>query len=447
MRAHGASALIASMLIAGCASTGGTGRAPLQPVSLPDVSQLVNAPVREQLQRSFAALNQEIENRSTNPLGLGADFGEMGVLFLAAEYFKAAEPCFLNAQSLLPNDVRWPYYLGRTYRSIGDLEKSAAAFERARALRPDDEATLVWLGNIRLDQGRPEAAAPLFERALTANPRSAASLYGLGRTALAGRQFQRAADYLEQAKRLDGRASVLHYPLAMAYRGLGQPDKAEIEVLQRGEVEVGLADPMMEHVLESLETSAGYESRAMRASRAGEWKVAAGFLRRSIELAPENADLRAKLGVALSSSSAAEDRAEAETAFRTAVKMAPALAPAHFQLGLLLLSGGRVQEAIDELAATVRLAPDDLHARFQLAEALRQDRRAQEALSHYDGVLRSDPQMVEARFGYAMTLVLLKRYAEARARLAEDAKHYPASPEFAEALARLQGGTTRSESR
>ena len=80
----------------------------------------------------------------------------------------------------------------------------------------------------------------------------------MGRVALVERDYKRAAEYLEQAKNLDLRASILHYPLAMAYRGLGQPDKAEAELRQRGDVEVGLADPLMDEALESLETASAY---------------------------------------------------------------------------------------------------------------------------------------------------------------------------------------------
>jgi tetratricopeptide (TPR) repeat protein len=204
----------------------------------------------------------------------------------------------------------------------------------------------------------------------------------------------------------------------------------------------------MEEALESLETASAYEMRAMRASRGGDWKAAAGHLRKAVELAPDDAALRAKLGIALSTLSTSStlstlspgggDPAEAEEQFKAAIRLSPGLAPAHFNLGLLMASSGRNREAMDEFAAAVKYAPDDVQARFHLAEALRHSRRAHEALSHYEHVLRIDPHMVEARFGYAMALVLLKRYPEARERLTEDAKRFPDRPEFAQALARLK---------
>ena len=100
---------------------------------------------------------------------------------MAAEYRDAAEPCFLNAQALMPSDRRWPYYLAHLYRLRNEPAKSAAFFEKALQLRPDDVAALVWLGGVYLLQGRPEPAEPLFTKALSLQPRLAAALFGLGR--------------------------------------------------------------------------------------------------------------------------------------------------------------------------------------------------------------------------------------------------------------------------
>ncbi|PYR26714.1 MAG: hypothetical protein DMF98_08100, partial [Acidobacteria bacterium] len=50
--------------------------------------------------------------RPENAADLGAAYGELGKLLMAATYFDAAEVCYLNAQTLAPIDMRWPYYLG-----------------------------------------------------------------------------------------------------------------------------------------------------------------------------------------------------------------------------------------------------------------------------------------------------------------------------------------------
>ena len=189
----------------------------------------------------------------------------MGNLLLAAEYVDAAEPCYQNAQMLAPGDARWPYYLGHVYRTRGEPAKAARAFEQALAIGPPDVATLVWLGVAYLDQGKPSAAAPLFARALAIEPRSVAALFGQGRAALASRDYGRAAESFEQALSIDARASMVHYPLALAYRGLGEMDKAEAQARQRGDVEVGPSDPRMQALALLLHSATSYEKRGLRA--------------------------------------------------------------------------------------------------------------------------------------------------------------------------------------
>ena len=106
-------------------------------------------------------------------------------------------------------------------------------------------ATLVWLGGVHLDLGEPERAEPLFVQALSLQPRLVAAQFGLGRAALAKRDYRGAIDRFEQALAADPRATIIHYPLALAYRGLGDTARAEEHLGHRGGVEVGPPDPLM----------------------------------------------------------------------------------------------------------------------------------------------------------------------------------------------------------
>src|SRR6185436_6893667 len=143
------------------AATPGRG---LLPVSLPELAR-VDAGVDQQVRQRHASLTEEISSSRTSDPDLATAYGELGMVLHAAEYFDAAEPCYRNAQTLAPAELRWPYYLGHLYKSKGDTKASAAAFERALQLRPDDVSTLIWLGRLYLDDGRTDAAEPLFTRA------------------------------------------------------------------------------------------------------------------------------------------------------------------------------------------------------------------------------------------------------------------------------------------
>ncbi len=74
---------------------------------------------------------------------------------------------------------------------------------------------------------------------------------------------------------------------------------------------------------------------------------------------------------------------------------------------------------------------------MSLADALRRSGRMEESLPHYAEVIKAGPAVSQARFGYAMALVRLRRFQEARDRLADAAKTFPDQPGLSHALARL----------
>src|ERR1044071_8889775 len=90
-----------------------------QSVALPDLSRL-DASVQAQVRERHDRLMHAIDDRSTPSESLAAAYGEYGMVLQAAEYFEAAEPAFLDAQTLSPDDPQWPYYLANLYKSRGD---------------------------------------------------------------------------------------------------------------------------------------------------------------------------------------------------------------------------------------------------------------------------------------------------------------------------------------
>jgi tetratricopeptide (TPR) repeat protein len=358
----------------------------------------------------------------------------MGKLFIAAEYFDAAEACFLNAQTLAPTEMRWPYYLGHVFRLKNETAKAAASFAQTLTLQPDHVPSLVWLAEMHLAASRPEAAEPLLIEAQSLQPKSGAVSYGLGRVALARQDYAKAVTYLEQALAIGPEATRIHYPLAMAYRGLGKRQQAEAHLRQRGEVDLPPADPLLESVAGLLQNTAAYETRGVKALEARQWPEAVANLRKAIELAPDNAFTRLNLGTALYMLGDAD---EAEKHYRAAVRLSPGLARAHFGIGVIMETRNQDREAIDAFAAAVKYDPEYVEARFSLANALRRSGRVRESLPHYEEVLRLNPAVSQAGFGYAMGLVRLGRYQEARDRLERDVKAFPDQPGLAHALARL----------
>ena len=408
-------------------------RQTLRPVPLPDLSRIEES-VQAQLRERYAALTEKQKDPGAPAADLGTQYGEMGALLMAAEFRDPAEASLLNAQALAPGDMRWPYYLGHLYKTKGDMPSAIAAFERALQSAPNDVPTMAWLGEAALDQGRPDTAESLFNRALSLQPRSIAARYGLGRTALVKQDYIRAAQNLEQALALDDKASIIHYPLAMAYRGLGDRHKAELHLQQRGTVQIQPDDPLKKALDESLHSALTYETNGDAAGNRGQWPAAVEYLRKGVALAPTRASLRSKLGTALFYTG---DRRGAFEQFQEAVRLSPRLAIAHYSLGVMHEEVGEHLRAIESFSAAVQSEPDYLDARLGLANALRRSGQLEPSLSQYEQILRMDPRAVQARFGSAAALIRLRRYQEARSRLTEAMDRHPDEMAFARAAARL----------
>jgi tetratricopeptide (TPR) repeat protein len=405
----------------------------VQPVALPDLSNL-DPTVQQQIRERHAALQRLQAMPDVPPAELGKTYGEVGKLLAAAEYMELAEPYFLNARALAPQQPQWSYYLGHAYKARGMIPEAVTFFEQALALQPEDAPTLFWLGELHLDAGRPEAAERQFSRILARQPQSLAARFGAGRAALAQRKYREAVDHLEAALALNRDAVNIHYPLAMAYRGLGDSARAEAHLQRQGKFEILPPDPLMEEVRSLLHSAASYEVRGTRELTSGRWAEAAAAFRQGLEIDPSNAALRHKLGTALHMLGQTD---AARAAFEQVVRESPEYSKAHYSLGVLLESSGRIPEAMARYATAVRYEPGYSEARIRLAGLLRLQGRQQEALAHYEATLKVDPRVPEALFGSAMALVRLQRYQDARDRLRAALQIHAAQPGFTHALARL----------
>ena len=313
---------------------------------------------------------------------------------MAATDLERAEPCLLNAQTLAPADPRWPYYLGHVYRIRGPLQKAVESFEQVLDLSARRFPTLVWLGEMRLAEGRSDLAAPLFAKALARDPGSAAALFGAGRTALAardfasGRQIPRAGHSTRQP-----RATAAHYPLAMAYRGLGDLARAEAHLKLQGKDDPRPADPLMGEIDTLVQTPEAYNVRGGQALDAGQWAQAAEVLpQRARESTPADVSLRHRLGTALAQMG---DAAGAGAQFEEVIRRDPTQARAHFSLGVLLNERRQVpDQAVERFSSALQHEPGYVPARVQLAGTLARAGRPGEAVAEYSRALEARPVAV-----------------------------------------------------
>ena len=363
----------------------------LEPVTLPDLSKMDPSVQTQLRQRHGAAMTLQRDRLPDGDIGYA--FGELGKLLLAAEQYDAAAASFRNAERAMPDDPRWPHYLGHAYAKQNDPARAATAFERAATLDRANMAALVRAGDAYLASERLDEAERVLGRALTLEPRSAAAASRLGRIALARRDYARAVTMFEQALADDSRASSVHYQLALAYRGLGDAAKADAHLRQRGDVEPDPPDPLMASVESLIESLPVHEARGVEALGRGDWAAAVTHFRKGVAMAPDTPSIRHQLGTALFM---AGDQASAREQFEEVVRRSPSFARARLSLGVLLESNGERERALEHLFAAVEHDPGYAAAHLRLAQVLQQSGRVAEARSHFRTTLALEPDNGEA---------------------------------------------------
>ena len=392
------------------ASRDAAGESPheVRPVTLPDLSRLPDS-VRAQVRERHTALTR-IDRPEAPADELGRAHGDLGHILMAAGYETAALSSLRNAQAVAPHDPRWPYYLAQFHNYRSEHARATALFERALELRPADVPTLVHLARLYVDQGRLDDAQGLFQQALDHDPRSAVALAGRGHVALARGDHAQAVELLTRALTLEPEATSLHYPLAMAYRGLGEPHNTDAHLQQRGDGKPTLSDPLMTEYDRLLESGRAYERRGWAAYQAGRWAEAAALFHKGLELEPESLALRHPRALALARMGETDAAVEELEAI---VRRSPTDGLAHYSLGVIFVGRERAEEAASRFALAVRHNSNHLEAHMGLALSLEALGRPEDSLEPYRRVVELDPRRVDAWIERANVLIGLERYQEA----------------------------------
>ena len=396
----------------------------VRPVEMPDLSLLPES-VQAQVRTRFATLAAVSGRPNVPARELAQAHGDVGLILMATRFHTGAETSLRNAEALVPRDPRWPYFLGQLFLLTGDPSRAVEPFERALDLRPTDLPTIVRLGEAYLDRDRAADAERLFTHGQEVAPESAAVLEGLGRARLALGDPASAVALLERVLALDPQATRVHYRLALAYRGLGEQERAERHLALRGDGRPGLGDPLMQEYFWLLESADAYNTRGRLAMEAEEYESAVEMFRRGLELDPDSAEIRHALGLALYWMGDG-DAAVAE--FQEALRRTPDHAPTHQSLGIFLAQQRRFRDALTHFAAAAEHDPAQIDAHVGQAEMLRNLGDLAASVAHWRQVVTLDPTDAASWIEGATALIRLERYDEARAWLAEARERHSEHP-------------------
>jgi tetratricopeptide (TPR) repeat protein len=426
---------LATPLAAAGVQDGGAGvlqplRAGLEPIVLPPSNALEPA-VAEQLRDAQVELQRAAEAGS-NPQVLADAYGSLGQTFHVYEFFEAADAAYRNASQLTPNESRWLHLRGYLYQQSGRFQDAAAFYTAARRLRPEAHVLAIRLGEASLAMGRLDGARAEFEAASARFPASAQA--GLGEVALRERKFDDAVRHFRAALARVPQATSLHYPLAMAYRGLGRVEEARAHLRQRGPAGIRAVDPVVDDLQTRVRGERALMIQGRRAFDGGRFEEAAEAFRRALDVAPGSMAARLNLGAAQAQLGQVD---EAAAQFREVLSLDPANVTAHASLGLLLAGQGRVLDALDHLQLAFRQSPSDKSVSRALAGALVRLGRQEEAIGVLIEVRSLDPDDEATLVALAILLSHEERYGEAVSMLEEANRRWPAWEATATTLARL----------
>lgn len=292
------------------------------------------------------------------------------------------------------------------------LDEAARTVERALALDPEYVRLHVQLAGIEVRRGDVERALELLDLALARDPgylearlRKAVWLHRGGRRAEADALL---AELLEDEPETP-QVLVLHARLVDLP---GDPAAAEERV--RSALE---RDPFL---------VSGWQLLGEILEGTGRTAEAVDTWRRGLERRPDDAEIHARLGLAL----ARAGGDEAEVHLREALRLSPDFRPElHVALGGWLGEHGRFQEAQVEYERVLEVEPDHPGARNNRAIALYQSGRLEEAEAELLELVERHPRHADAHSNLAAIALGLERHAEAEERARRALALTPRSPE------------------
>ncbi|MFN7987203.1 MAG: tetratricopeptide repeat protein [Thermoanaerobaculia bacterium] len=200
--------------------------------------------------------------------------------------------------------------------------------------------------------------------------------------------------------------------------------------------EKALADAMWRQSLRLNERNEGtLLSLAGLSLESKQFDEALGFLKRAVEVNPQNADRLTALG---RKARADGDLKTARQVFAAAAEALPKDVAVLSEYGGLLFQLGDVDAALDPLMRAASEAPDRATVRASLAAAFRKKGQLKDAEREYREALRSDPSWSPALMGLGALLLATDRPADAVAPFRTALAAKPSDPDALLGLARAQ---------
>lgn len=378
-------------------------RPALPPLPTIAAEQFLSA-VREQVDKAYEAVRAKPDDAAAN--------GQLGRVLHAHDELESAAVLYERARLIAPKRFDWTYLLAVVRAAQGRHDEAAAGFRESLRLTRDYLPARLKLAESLYAAGKLDASAAEFEAILRDHSNFAPAHYGLGRVRTSRGDSAAAAESYRRATELFPAYGTAHYALALAYRRLGEPERAE-EHLARYEQHKDDVPPVDDSaMLEVRRLASGavnYIRQAQQAERAGKLDEAVALHAKALEADSKMVQAHVNLITLYGRLGRTE---KAEEHFREAQRLNPNQADAFYNYGVLLFGLKRYREAGEAFRRAIEINPSYAEAHNNLAFLLEQQGRLNEAIEHYRKAVEHKPDYRLAHFHLGRVLVNRKRYSE-----------------------------------
>ena len=408
------------------------GRPPVLPPAadtLPHLdAEIFDESIRERMRAAYELVKAAPNDPEKN--------GDLAMLLQAHSQFEHAEAFYSRAQRQAPLALNWTYYLGIVQQRQGKHEEAVANFRTALKLDSSYGPAHLRLAESLLALGQLDEAGELYESIAEEYPGIAETHYGLGRVLAAKGDAAGSVKQLERACELGPQFGAAHYALALAYRDLGQSEKAKqhLAIYEQHPYDAPVPpDPLMAEVT-ALDVGAYVHlRRGIDFEKAGRIAEAIAEHEKAIELVPNLVRARMNLVILYGRTHNFE---KANEHYQAALKAGARRAELHYNFGVLAFESNRIREATAAFTEALKLDPQHPFAHNNLGYLLEAEGRLGEAERHYRLAVKNKPDYRVAHFHLGNLLAQKGRLWEAIAEFQQTlAPIDEQTPQFRYALA------------
>ncbi len=331
-----------------------------------------------------AQLSQADAEARAHP-GSGEAVGALAMAYHANAFLEPARIAYRLAMKVAPKEPRWPHLLGVLEVKNGQNERAITFLSQAVELDPGDAHSWARLGQLYFRAGSIEEAEHAFRKALETDPTHPHAAVGMARVHGDGGQWVEAARVLEGAVAAHPNYGPAHRMLALAYGALGREDDARRHEELGSDIGLAMLDPLVHNLYMLSSTGDILVTEAQIAQSWGDTVRAERLLRRAVEVAPRERDVRMAMG-------------------RFLLRPGP---------------GGRdparVREARDNLAIALEIDPTYANIRHEYAMTLEALGDTTAAVVEWERILREEPMHAMACMSLGQVHLFRGNYEKARA--------------------------------